>query len=599
MSFDAWLTLGLTAIILVLLVKDLAAPDMVFVAAVVVLVLFGVIDVKQAFAGFANPAVITVGMLFIVTAGLQETGVLEFAGRRLLGRAKSEGGALTRLAAIILPLSAFLNNTPVVAMFVPLTISWARRNDVSPSKLLIPISYFAILGGTCTLIGTSTNLVVHGLMVEQGISGLTGRPGIGLFELSIIGIPYAVVGATYLAVAGRRLLPDRKELIEQLGEQRREYLAEMLVSPGCRLIGQTVETAGLRSLPGLFLIEIDRGGATIAPVGPDDVIQSGDRLIFTGVVSSIVELEQIPGLVPAADPSYEISPAKQRGRLLCEAVVSSRSSLIGKTIREADFRAAYGAAVVAVCRDGHRIPRKLGDVRLRPGDTLLLQTRPHFPRAHRNDPSFYLVTDVPDWKPLRRDRIWLASAVFVLLLVLMTTGFVDIAVAAGLSAMLMIGFGCVSSGDARQSIEWSTLVTIAAAFAIGTALDTSGAAKAVVEYSFGFAEKLGPWIALGFIYLIVSGVTEVITNNAAAVLMFPFCVEIAERFDVSPLPFLIALTLAASASFTTPIGYQTNMMVYGPGGYRFSDFMRVGGPLNLLLWLVAIMLIPFFWPFRP
>ncbi|MDQ3332911.1 MAG: SLC13 family permease, partial [Planctomycetota bacterium] len=334
-------------------------------------------------------------------------------------------------------------------------------------------------------------------------------------------------------------------------------------------------------------------------VGPDDVIQSGDRLIFTGIVSSIVELEQIPGLVPAADPSYEVTPAKQRGRLLCEAVVSSRSSLIGKTIREADFRAAYGAAVVAVCRDGHRIPRKLGDVRLRPGDTLLLQTRPHFPRAHRNDPSFYLVTDVPDWKPLRRDRIWLAAGVFALLLVLMTTGVVDIAVAASLAAMLMIGLGCLSAGDARQSIEWSTLVTIAAAFAIGTALETSGAAKAVIDLSFGFAGQFGPWVALAVIYLVVSGITEVITNNAAAILMFRFCVEIADRFQVSPLPFLIALMLAASASFTTPIGYQTNMMVYGPGGYKFTDFMRIGGPLNLLVWLVAIVLIPIFWPFRP
>lgn len=599
MSFDAWLTLGLTVVILVLLIRDLAPPDIVFVAAVVVLVLFGVINVEQAFAGFANPAVITVGMLFIVTAGLQETGILEFAGRRLLGGTKTENGALSRLAAIIVPLSAFLNNTPVVAMFVPLTISWARRNDVSPSKLLIPISYFAILGGTCTLIGTSTNLVIHGLMVDEGIKGLTGREGIGLFELSIVGVPYAFVGSIYLAFVGRKLLPDRKELIEQLGDQRREYLAEMLVSPGCRLIGQTVETAGLRALPGLFLIEIDRNGATIAPVGPDDVIQSGDRLIFTGIVSSIVELEQIPGLVPAADPSYEVTPAKQRGRLLCEAVVSSRSSLIGKTIREADFRAAYGAAVVAVCRDGHRIPRKLGDVRLRPGDTLLLQTRPHFPRAHRNDPSFYLVTDVPDWKPLRRDRIWLAAGVFVLLLVLMTTGVVDIAVAASLAAMLMIGLGCVSAGDARQSIEWSTLVTIAAAFAMGSALKTSGAAQQVIDISFGFAGTLGPWVALAVIYLIVSGVTELITNNAAAALMFPFCLEAADRFQVSPLPFLIALMLAASASFTTPIGYQTNMMVYGPGGYKFSDFMRVGGPLNLLLWLVAVALIPIFWPFRP
>ena len=597
MSFDAWLTVGVTVIVLISLMRDWVPPDLAFFSALIVLLLFGVIESDQAFVGFMNSAVITVGLLFIVTAGLQDTGILEAAGRYLLGRAKTESGAMAKLSLIVLPLSAFLNNTPVVAMFIPVTMSWARRNDVSPSKLLIPLSYLAILGGTCTLIGTSTNLVVHFAMIDAGIKGITGQPGIGLFELSLVGVPYAIIGAIYLLFLGRKLLPDRKDLIEQLGEQRREYLAEMLVAPNCRMIGQSVEMAGLRNLPGLFLIEIEREGVSIAPVGPDDVIESGDRLIFTGVVSSIVELEKIPGLNPAADPEYEIAPAKQRGRLLCEAVISSTSPLIGKTIREADFRAAYGAAVVAVCRDGHRIPRKLGDVRMRPGDVLLLQTRPHFPRAHRNDPSFYLVSDVPDWKPLRRDRFWMAAAVFVLLVVLMTTGLVAIDVAAGLAAVLMVALGCVSAGDARQSIDWATLVTIASAFGLGTALQVSGAAQAIVEVVFTGVEPFGPWVALAIIYLVVSCVTEVITNNAAAILMFPFCVELADRFEVSPLPFLIALMLAASASFTTPIGYQTNMMVYGPGGYKFSDFMRVGGPLNLILWVVAMILIPIFWPF--
>ena len=625
MDWQAWATLGLTVLILALLVRDVAPPDFVFVGAVVVLLMLGIIELKDAFAGFANPAVVTVAMLFIVTAGLQETGLLEYVGNWLLGRARTEAGAMARLSAMLLPLSAFLNNTPVVAMFVPVTMTWCRRNGISPSKLLIPVSYLAILGGTCTLIGTSTNLVVHGLMKDNQVAGkyaeqqnadaVAGRAGMTeaaraadeaahpprygmhLFELSWVGVPYAIIGILYLTLAGRKLLPDRKELLEQLGEQRREYLAEMLVSPGCRLAGQSVEAAGLRNLPGLFLIEIDRDGNTIAPVGPDDLIAAGDRLIFTGVVTSIVELEQIPGLVPVADPSYDVSPSKQRGRTLCEAVVSERSPLIGTTIRDADFRASYGAAVVAVCRDGHRIPRKLGDVRLRPGDTLLLQTRPHFPRAHRNDPSFYLVSDVPDWRPLRRDRLWLSIAIFLLMLGAMTSSLLDPAIAAAAAAVLMVAVGCVSPGNARQSVEWQTLVTIAAAFAIGTALKTTGAAAVVASGVFAAIGHLGPWVALAAIYLMGSLVTEVITNNAAAVLMFPFCLELSRRYNVSPLPFIIALTLAASASFMTPIGYQTNMMVYGPGGYRFGDFLRVGGPLNLLLWTTATLLIPWVWPF--
>ncbi|MGC1275490.1 MAG: SLC13 family permease [Planctomycetaceae bacterium] len=600
MGFDAWLTLGLTGLIFLVLIRDAAPPDIVFLGAMTVLLLFGVIDTTTAFAGFANPGVITIAMLFIVTAALQETGLMEAAGQRLLGRTKTETGALSRLSGVVLPLSAFLNNTPVVAMFMPLAVTWGRRNRISPSRLLMPVAFLATLGGTCTLIGTSTNLVVDGMMKARDIAGLTGRPGIGLFELSLVGVPAAIVGAIYLMTLGRALLPDRKELLEQLGEQRREYLAEMLVRPGCRLIGQSVEAAGLRSLPGLFLIEIEREEATIAPVGPDDVFEANDRLIFTGVVSSIVELEQVPGLVPAADPSYEITPAKQRGRLLCEAVISSRSQLVGKTIREADFRAAYGAAVVAVCRDGHRIPRKLGDVRLRPGDTLLLQTRPHFPRAHRNDPGFYLVSDIPDWRPLRRDRLWIALALFAALLVLMTTGWVDEPVAAAACAVAMIAAGCVSAGDARQSIDWSTLVTIAAAFAVGKALDESGAAAGVTGAVFSLVgDDLSAWGALAIIYFVTWIVTEMLTNNAAAVLMFPFALETAERFGVSPLPFLIALTLGASNGFATPIGYQTYMMVYGPGGYKFSDFIRVGLPLSLILGTVATLLIPFWWPFTP
>jgi di/tricarboxylate transporter len=347
----------------------------------------------------------------------------------------------------------------------------------------------------------------------------------------------------------------------------------------------------------LFLIEIDRDGEIIGPVGPDNVLEAGDRLVFTGVVSSIIELEKIPGFVPAADPSYEVSPRQQRQRRLSEAVVSEKSPLIGKTIRDADFRATYGAAVVAVHRGGKRVEKKIGDIRLRPGDTLLLQVRPHFSRAYRNDPAFYLVTDVEDWRPLRTDRTWLALALFVGLLFLMTTGIVSTLVAATLIAVLMVLTGCLSSGDARQSVEWQVLITIAAAFGVGAALENSGAAATLASVVVDVTRDWGPIATLAVVYILGSFITELITNNAAAVLMFPFAVEIAKIYDASPRPFIMAIVLAASASFMTPIGYQTNMMVYGPGGYRFSDFFRIGAPLHLVLWCVAVALVPYFWPF--
>ena len=593
MSFDAWVTLAIVVGAFVALARNWAPPDLLFVAAAVSLAATGVISTDEAFAGFSNSGMLTVACLFIVVAGMRETGVLDYIGHHVLGGAQTERGALLRLGGVVMPMSAFLNNTPIVAMFLPVVMDWCRRHRVSPSKLLIPLSFLTILGGTCTLIGTSTNLVVNGLMVDNGLRSMR------LFEVGKVGVPYAIVGFVYLLVAGRWLLPDRKELIEQLGETKREYLVEMVVRPGCRLVGFSVEAAGLRQLPGLFLIQIDRDGLAIGPVGPEERIEQHDKLIFTGVVSSIIELEKIPGLEPvahAAEPSNVVAPKQRR---LVEAVISESCPLIGKTIREADFRAVYGAAVVAVHRAGKRVEMKIGDIALRSGDTLLMQTGPHFTRAYRHDPAFYLVSDVEDWRPIRRDRARISLLIFVALLVAMTTGFIPILLSCALAAVLMIASGCLSAGEARRSIEWQVLITIAASFGVGAALKNSGLATVMASSLVDSTAIWGPVAALAVFYLLGSVLTELITNNAVAVLLFPFCLETARLYDVNPEPFLFALILSASASFMTPIGYQTNMMVYGPGGYRFTDFMKIGVPLNFILWLISIPLIPLFWPFLP
>ncbi len=599
MDFHAWFTLLVAFGIIISLLMNLGAPDVLFLGGTALLALFGVLTPKEAFSGFANEGMLTVGLMFVIAAALQETGVLDYLGQHVLGRTRTARRATARLSVVIIPISAFLNNTPVVAMFMPIVIDWCRRNQISPSKLLIPLSYLAVLGGTCTLIGTSTNLVVHGLMLQTSDPRI--NDGMSLFEIGKVGVPYAVVGVAYLLLFGYRLLPERKELLEQLGESRREYMADMEVQPGCRLIGRSVEAGGLRSLPGLFLIEIERGGEIITPVGPNEVIEASDRLVFTGVVSSVVDLQKTPGLIPVADPAYEASPVHQAQRGMCEAVISNNSPLIGETIRDADFRATYGAAVVAVHRGGSRVKRKVGDIRLEPGDTLLLQTQPHFVRAHRNNPAFYLVSDVDQYRPVRPHKAWIALVLFVILLVLMTSGWVPIVVAATLIAGAMIAFGCISAGDARRSVDWQVLVTIAGSFGIGIALDKTGAAAVVagllVDATQALGPAAGPIAALAVLYLFGSIVMEALSNNAAAVLMFPICLATAQQLDVSPRPFIIALALAASASFMTPIGYQTNLMVYGPGGYRFSDFFRVGAPLNAILAVVAIVLIPYFWPF--
>ncbi|RUL81772.1 SLC13 family permease [Tautonia sociabilis] len=597
MGFGAWFTMGLTVLVLLALIRDWASPDVVFLGAAVLLALVGVLEPAEAFAGFSNPGVLTVAGMFVVAAGLRETGVLDVVGDWLLGRVGTAGGARARLAGLVLPSSAVINNTPIVAMLLPVVVDWCRRQRVAPSSLLMHLSFLSILGGCCTLIGTSTNLVVHGLLLKQGDPNL---PGLGFLELGMAGIPCALVGAAYLLLVAPRLTPKRKDARQQLSESRREYLSELKVAPECKLVGKTVEEAGLRHLPGLFLIEIDRDGEAIGPVEPDVTIHAGDRLIFTGDVSTITELEKIPGLVPAAQPEYEINAGSGVGRpghRLCEAVVSSASPLVNQSVREAGFRALYDAAVVAVHRNGERLAGKVGDIELRPGDTLLLQVGPDFSRAYRDHNDFYLVSEVPGSTAVRHRRAPAAAAITVLLIVAIASGRVEPAVAALLAGGLMVATGCLWRIDALRAVEWPVLLAIAASLGLAEALDKTGAAAAGAELLVGATRSFGPIATLAALYLGTMILNELVTNNAAAALAFPLALESARVLGAEPRPFVIAITLAASFAFASPIGYQTHMMVYGPGGYRYGDFVRVGVPLNLLLWATATVLVPLIWPF--
>jgi len=417
------------------------------------------------------------------------------------------------------------------------------------------------------------------------------------FELGYVGLPYAMVGIIYLLLVGQRLLPNRKDLIEELTDSPREYLVNLLVRSDSKLVDQTIQQAGLRQLPGLFLIEIDRGDQMISPAHPDHVLKANDILTFTGVLSTIVELEKIQGLVPVADEGYETHAAKRRGHVLCEAVVSQACPSIGKSIRDADFRARYNAAVVAVHRGGGRLRGKVGDIVLRAGDTLLLQAGAHFIRAHRNDSHFLLVGGVEDSRPLRHDKAVWSLILLVVLITLMVSGVFKIVLAAFLIAGLMVLMRCISVADARQSIDWQTLLTIAAAFGLSKALVNSGFVASVAEFFVNLAGRWGPYGVLACVYLMTSLFTEAVTNNAAAALIFPFAVAVAGQAGLNPRPFVMAVAFAASASLMTPLGYQTNLMVYGPGGYRFTDFVRVGLPLNLMLLTCATILIPLVWHF--
>ncbi len=587
LSWQAWLAIATTIAAFCGNAFTPLPADIVFLGAAAVLFLSGVLDEKAALAGFSNAGMITVGVLYIVVAGLQQTGALQWVSQQVLGMPKTPSRALVRLMLPVMGASAFLNNTPVVAMFIPVVNDWCRKLRFSPSKLMIPLSYAAIFGGLCSLIGTSTNLVVNGLLIDATGSGLK------LFDIAWVGLPCALAGFLFLYSTQSWLLPDRQAVLSSTDDLR-EYTVEMKVV-GSSLVGKTVEKAGLRHLPNLYLAEIRRDSQVLSAVGPLERLQEGDLLLFVGMIDSILDLQRIRGLQVATNQGAKLegSPAE---RSLIEAVVSNTCPLVGKTIRESQFRTQYNAVVVAAARNGDRITGKIGDIRLQPGDTLLLEASSDFVNKRRISRDFYLISGVPNSEPMRHERSRIAFALTVIMVVFAAVGWLSMLQAAVLAAVGMIALGCCSPAQAMRSIDWSVLLVIAAALALGQALDSTGAAEAIATTVVGAAGN-NPWLALAAVYAITTVLTEIITNNAAAALIFPISLSLATQLGVSSTPFVISIMVAASASFATPIGYQTNLMVCGPGGYKFSDFLRVGVPLNLLYGVVTVMIAPLIYPF--
>ncbi len=589
MEWQGWLTLAVVLLTLFAMVKELAGPDIVMMAGLFTLAAFGVLTPRETFEGFANPALAAVGALFIVSAALRETGALEATVGRLIDRTRSERGGLARICPSVAALSAFLNNAPIVAMMTPTVIDWARRRGLSPSRFLIPLSYSSILGSTTTVIGTSTILTVSGLLDKSGLGE------IGFFELAPVGVVIALAGITYLLFGAPHLLPERSEPTEILGDRRREYTTSMIVEEQCPLIDQSVEEAGLRHLPGLFLVEIVRAGHVITPVGPDELIRPGDRLVFAGVVSTIVDLQRIRGLVPATDDADPV-PTLPEHRLV-EAVISASSPLINQSIRDAGFRSVYDAAVIAVHRNAERVPGKIGEIVLEAGDTLLLQGAPGFLRAHRNSRDFYLVSEIAGTETPRYDRAGIAIGILVLMVLAASLGAYPISIAAFVAAGLLILTRAISGAAARRSVEWSILIVIGASLGIAFAMQKTGAAAAVAGLIAFAGGSIGPIPALIVVYLTTLLMAETLHHNAAVALMFPIAVEVANLVGADPRGFVMAVAIGGCCAFASPVAYQTHLIVYGPGGYRFTDFVRVGIPLDVVCAAIAIALIPVIWPF--
>ena len=585
--FELIYTTSVIILMIIFLAKEWFNPAGIVFSALLLLIAGGVITVNEAFAGFSNKGMLTVGFLFIVSAALQSSGAFERFIISILGnRERRENSRYMRLMFPVAGLSAFLNNTPIVATLIPIVKTWAKRNNLSASKFLIPLSYAAILGGTCTLIGTSTNLVVHGLLLENGYEGFS------FFEITRIGIPVAVLGILFMVFFGKRFLPDRKDVITRLGEETREFVVEMRVGNEYVHLNHTVEEANLRHLQGLFLFQINRNVDVIAPVGPDEVILKNDRLFFTGLPETIFELQKVQGLITVPDQEFNIKNLDSDKTKTYEAVISNSSPLIGKTVRDSNFRSLYNAVILAIHRSGERINRKVGDIEIKPNDTLFLLARKGFEKKWYHSKDFSLVTSSLDIYEKPRWKGNLALIILFLMVLSAATGLVPIIFAAAVAAVLMVGTGIINPKDATNSVNWGVLILIACSFGVAQGISNSGLASAVGNFlvnSLGFIGPIG--VILG-VFILTSMFTLLITNNAAAAIVFPIALSISQSVPgISQKAIMLTLALGASTCFASPIGYQTNLMVYSAGGYKFSDFFKVGALMNIFVGICVIGLI--------
>ena len=563
------------------LIRGLVSPPAGVLGATALLYVLGVTSASEAFSGFANTAPITVAGLYVIAGAVDKTGALQPVVSRLLAAPKTIRLDLARLVLPSALGSAFLANTPIVAMLTPAVTRWADERERSASTFLIPLSYATILGGAITAIGTSTNLVASGLLEDAGL------PALGLFELAKVGLPLLAIGLVAILVLAPLVLPERRR--PRKAQAGRSFTVRMMVEAGGPVDGQSVQDAGLRSLSGVYLAEIARPNRVIAPVSPSQTLRGGDTLVFAGRVDDIVDLQGIVGLTPAEDDVLDELDTKQDVGFF-EVVVGPSSPLAGRTPAEVGFRQRYGGAILAVHRSGEQLGGKLGTSRLRTGDTLLVVADKSFRNRWRDSGEFLLVSRLDAEMPQASQKsIWaLASIGIVVLLPLL--GVMSVPRATILAAILLVGVGVMRPREARDAVDVNVVLMIGGAFGLGQAVSSSGLADRISNLllDLSFAGSFGAIVGVVITTMVL---TELITNAAAVALVFPIALDIAERSGLDPRVMVIGAAIAGSSSFLTPVGYQTNTMVYGPGGYRFTDYLRLGVPLSLISVIVVSVMV--------
>lgn len=580
MSSDEFIVLGVLIAMFAGLVMRRVSPPVGVVGALLALYLADVADQSTALSGFSSPAPATIAGLYVVAGAVERSGALRPVSRKVLGEGSMSIG-MARLGAVAAALSAVVANTPIVAMFIGPVSRWAERRGVPPSRFLMPLSFAAILGGMLTLIGTSTNLVASDLVQA------TGQEPFGLLEPAKLGLPVVVVGMVILVLLGPRLLPERGRVDNSTVE--RPFTISLSVIDGGELDGHTVMSGGLRQLGAVFLVAVERRGELTAPVSPEHVLRGGDVLTFAGQVDHVVELERVPGLdLSAGDQILKLNDGEHAW---FEAVIGAGSPLVGQTLKQSGFRNTYQAAVVALHRSGEGVVGGLGDERVQVGDSLLLVADAGFRERYKHRGDFLLVQRRSEPPPTAAVHAKRSLLILVAVAVLALTGAVDVMKAAVLGAAATVAVGALTPRQARDSVDLNVVILVAAAIGVGAAADQSGLAARMANSLLDLTSAAGSWgLALGLVLATIA-LTEMITNAGAVSLMIPIAIRAAQESGDDPRIFALGVTLAASASFLTPIGYQTNTMVYGPGRYHFTDYLRLGIPLTLVVIIITPVLM--------
>lgn len=570
--------------LMIVLYKDYMRPVVAFLLANIILLISDINQSSDVLAGFANEQLMVVLLLLVVSDVIQKTNVIEYVFSKFFKDGLSLGSFLIRMVPGVTTFSGFINNTPLVAMLLPYVNNWAERNKISPSKVLIPLSYATIIGGTLTLVGTSTNLVVNGFVQEAGFKPL------GMFDFTIPGLVVAVVGIFYLVLFSGKLLPERKTPIQNYKDSKREYLSELIVSSSSTLIGRTIEQAGLRNLKGLYLVEIIRDEIKITAVGPDEKINEKDILIFAGDTANILDLVKANnGLeLPAS-----VQPTSTEKVNVVECIVSPDSSLIGNTVKELNFRSRFDGSIIAVNRGENRIQGKIGEIKIQSGDLLLVLAGNDFEDRVRTTHDVYPVSQVQEFSnfnPLKSTVLILGLvAVFVLSALSILTLFKGLL----LLMCLIVILNIIKYNELSKNIDFDLYFVLALALGLGKSISNSGLDKEIaygVNNIAGLVESKA--LLLLAVYIVTNLLAVLVTNKAAVAIMFPVTVEILRQLGVADMtPYFLAIAFAGSAEFLTPYGYQTNLMVYGPGGYKFKDYLKFGWPLTLLYTISVVTVL--------